>query len=417
VFADAANDIPEFLGSYDIVSVQVSRAEDQITVKITTREPIDRFNAYGFFQVEALSYTAGTATSLGGIAVDNGIPYLQKKSGESLPGSEKVRLTTSGNELQLAFAASEFFGATSSADQILCVRSITEIDGPRAVDAAGCPVIQSAAARGMWAAADRFGLARHQIQVVANDQAQAEKLAKISLQALRDFEELLNRPLYQRHLWKMHVYTSQPIPPAHASLSGGIYLNFSAAASEYGMAHLAVEQLARQVLADHLESSSPPFWVQEMWIQWLSAAALQRQFPATDVQNYLRRRINEYLAFVVDGQRGRFSDGDVPLTNWNLLSLNSTGSIKSMMFALVLDAELGPAAMGRSLGLALNMLPGDSAVALKLFKAVAPDKALRLTELWNQYVLTTSFNNIITDAFSDSDGNGTFKFQDSAINQ
>src|SRR5690606_9165266 len=111
-------------------------------------------------------------------------------------------------------------------------------------------------------------------------------------------------------------------------------------------------------------------------------------------------------------------DGDVALVDWNEQTLDSTGSVKTLMLTLVLDALLGADVMAQAYSTFVNELP-DSGKFLRLLQGLAPDKADELEELFSVWVYGTgdADENLesIRERFADADGDGLYLFEEEKL--
>jgi hypothetical protein len=255
------------------------------------------------------------------------------------------------------------------------------------------------------------------VQASSNATARATGLAQLGAEALREFEKALGRPLLARSHWPLHVrYTASGGAAGAGSAKVGAFLEIAAAYEGVQLDYLAVEQLARVVVADLLTGgATAPYWVQEAFIQWLTSAAMYALYPSLDVHEFHRDRIEDYRTLSV------LAD-DYPLAQWdanlNIVRPSNTGSVRSLMFALELNNKVGSAVMSQVFQTFANGVP-DGAGLLARLKGASPADAAVLDALYTTWV-TGSGNNAtdrsaIKARLADGDGDRLYLFEEEQL--
>jgi hypothetical protein len=405
---DSAADMPDALSAYDLRSVTATLGSDgRLAIRLATRTAPDRFGEFGDYVVTlddvAWSTAGPTATRHGTLTISGGAVFWQKANPGGVETAalvhEGIDVVYEESALVVTMAAS-FLTSWTEANGDLVAHAYSQATlegGARVRDHGGYVTLASPGfSRAAGSVPAAFGTGRHVLEVFIEEdgatEARADGLLALGLTAIRGFETALGRPLLEREHWPVHVFYGAPSTPTVASAAtrvGAWVAGDGAALEGRSLDYLFVEQLARLVVADLLDrGTGAPFWIQEAFVQWLTASSLSTFYPTKDVHEFHMGRIDDYVCFV-DDQAGceDYFSGDIPLSQWNVSTLSATGSVKSLLLALRLDALLGAEAMGRVFGTFANGLP-DAFTLKALLSGHAPDEAARdeILALWPHWI-------------------------------
>jgi hypothetical protein len=319
---------------------------------------------------------------------------------------------------------------TATTERQACLSTALTLEGGTLLnDKLGCVTLTSPGfARQSASVPDRYGVSPHTLEIFLssanNASSRMTNLLSLGTTAIDEFERSLGMPLWERHWWPAHVEYqtgSGAQTTGTATVRTGAFLAVPDTLPQYEVDYLFVEQLARLAMADLADRAggSPPFWVQEVFVQWLASSALYRFYPSASVHGFHAGRINDYLCYV-QGQvacQSLFS-GDGPLSAWGPSTLQSTGSVRSLILALELDAMAGSQAMGQALATYANGLPSEAVLA-DLLAGFTPAKAAQIKSLLTLFVDGTG--NAAADKASilqelqDSDGDGLYLFEEQKL--
>jgi hypothetical protein len=327
-----------------------------------------------------------------------------------------------GAGLTLTLPRAELAGwIEPGAERQICLYSQLDLEGALAlVDRGGCVSLASDGFTTYRASVPAaFGHGRHEIELsidaASYTTARATRLSELGLTALVAFERALGRPLFERSRWPVHVhFTEGGSTVGTASAQAGAHVSIDEALEGAPLDYLFVEQLARLAMADLLERAAQPlaYWIQEFYVQWLTASAMYDVAPSADVHDFHAGRIDDYLCFV-EGVCPSLFSSDLPLSQWTKDTLASTGSVKSLIFMLVVDAKVGGEAVARALGVFDNALPDQATLAARL-KAFAVDveAAGEVDALFERFV---TGNGEIVSLLADADGDGLLRFEEDKL--
>ena len=431
---DNPNDLPDFLGSLDITGVSAADSEGDLTITIETRMNPDPYGQYGdiFLSFDATEWdpSGPEARRINGLTMNAGAPFWHtvKNNVESAALINNGVDFVYGKELKITVAKSLLASWYAAAgERQICIQSNIEIEhSNKFKDRAGCLVFSHPGyQRLIGSADDQFSIGKHQIDVFYNDAAatdnQLTNAVSLGLSAIVAFEDVLQRPVFDRSYWPIHL-SKFAITDTYGSATtrSGSWLTVESGLEAHRVDYLIVEQLARQVTTDLLErSSGVPFWMQEFFAQWLTSAALYKIYPTKDVHNFHYLRIKDFNCFV-DGvfSCSNYFSADIPVANWNSVTVNSTGSVKSLMLALYLDATLGSEIMAKAFGPWFSVIPSSEGMKA-ILKGLAPSSAAHIDNVFSTWVVGTGNTSADTAAvrahFTDSDADKLFLFEETKL--
>ncbi len=435
--SDVSGELPASLAAYDLTGTTLARAGGQMTFHVATRAKPQPFGDDGDVTLTFDNVTWSTTFSPQSarrfaLVLSGGAPYWHVYKGD---GTETSQLLTAGvswtygDDLQIVL--DESLVATWLADgndQRVCVQTEATFAGSfPVVDEGGCLTLASPGfTRRTATAPDEFGLGTATLEVFFDDaqftEMRASRLLTLGLSAVREFEHVLGRPHLGRSHWASHVFllTSGSTFGA-ASVQTGAYIGVPLADAGDRLDYLFVEQLARLVSADYLTAQGkvPPYWTQELFVQWLTSSALSNLIPTHTVHQFHQDRIDDFVCYF-DGVFGCGSlfSSDVALANWNAESGSSTGSVKSLLFMLELDARFGAATMAEVLSTYANDYPIADELAAR-FKAREPDATAEIDALWTRWVTGSAMpatdGNQIRATLDDDDSDGLYLFEEQKL--
>jgi len=431
---DNPHDLPDFLGSLDIVAFSAADSGDALTFTIETRMAPDPFGQYGdiFLSFDVIDWqpSGPDMRRINALTMNTGAPFWHVvtnnvesaqlvNTGVDFAYGKDLKITVSKSLLTTWLAA--------TGERHVCIQSNVEIElNNKFRDRAGCIVFSHPGyQRLVGSTDDYFGIGKHQIDVFFNDSASTPEVLSnavdLGLSAIIAFEAVLQRPIFDRSYWPIHL-SKYPVTATYGSAStrAGAWLTVQSSLEAHRSDYLIVEQLARLVTTDLLDrSGGAPFWMQEFFAQWLTSAAMYKIYPSKDVHNFHYLRISDFNCFIdEDTKCSNYFSGDIPLANWNSLTVKPTGSVKSLMFALYLDATLGADTMAKAFGPWFSGIP-SSEVMEAVLKGYAPSSAADITGAFATWVYGTSDGNADTTAvrahFVDADDDKLFLFEEQKL--
>jgi len=437
MWEDTPGDVPEHFARLDITGFATQETETDIRIRIRTLARPDPHGNDGSFFV-AFDRVGWTDTlgpdieRMDGISVSNGSFILHEYNsfgGEVTSRPQTGIALTWGEHLEITVAKnilSAWLGG--SVDKSICVWSdISVRSGLSIRDRAGCVAVQHPLfTRLLSRTPSAYGTGNLTVDVLTPtagyDAAFATRAATVGVTALREFERALARPLPDRPAWPIHIYRMNSNFTGglgSATVGGFLRLNTTIFSDPTRQDYLIAEQLARSHLAGLVErqNEARPFWIQEIYIQWLTASAMYAIRPSREVHAHHRARVDDYMCFTAGSCPGRFL-GDVYLRDWNNSTLQSTGSVKSTMFALVLDATLGAETMSKAFTTFASRIP--TAVEFQsMLRRLAPAQTTTIDTLFQQFVSgsgnVTADVNAIRALMSDGDNDGLLQFEETKL--
>lgn len=432
--SDHPNDLPDFTGSLDIVTVTADESDQHVTLTVQTRLPPDPYGQYGdlVFSFDEIDWVPSGPENrrINALTINAGAPFWHTVKGNV----ESAQLINSGvetfwgNEIKVQVSKTLLAAwLAAGGERLVCVSSNVEIEhGNKFRDRAGCivfahPGFASASAKTQ----DRFGLTEHQLQVFWNTNAATptrfDNALQVGLSAIRAFEDVLQRPLFDRNYWPIHLsIIPGSLTYGSATLKSGAWLTTAPAVEGSRFDYLIVEQLARTVMTDLLERSGfVPFWMQEFFIQWLTSSAMYKIYPSKSVHAFHEGRIEDYRCFVDgDPSCSSYFSSDLPLADWNSATLSSTGSVKSLILALYLDAQLGSDVIAKALGPWFSVIPSPEGMEAVL-KGYAPSAAAEIDAIFTGWVHGTADaaadSAAVRATLADDDDDGLYLFEEQKL--
>jgi hypothetical protein len=431
---DNPNDLPDFIGSLDIVSVSASESDQYLDFTVRTRLAPDPFGQFGdlVFSFDEIDWSPSGPENrrLNALTLNAGAPFWHTVKGniESAALINSGVETTYGTDLKVRVNKSMLAGwLAADGERLVCISSNIEIEhGNKFRDRAGCLVFAHPGFTTASAShSDLFGLTDHQVQVFWNTSAATaprfDNALQIGLSAIHAFEDVLQRPLFERNYWPIHLsIIAASATYGSATLKSGSWLTTAPALEGSSFDYLIVEQLARTVMTDLLErSGAVPFWMQEFLIQWLTSSAMYRIYPTKSVHAFHAGRIDDFKCFV-DGTPScsSYFSADLPLVDWNSATLASTGSVKSLMLAIYLDAKLGADVVAKALGPWFSVIPSPDGMEAML-KGYAPSAADDIDAIFTTWVHGSDADAADTAAvraeLKDDDDDGLLLFEEQKL--
>jgi hypothetical protein len=453
VYFDAVHELPSHLAALDIESMGVREDDTHWLIRLKTVGPADPNGTWGDinFGFDSVRWTLSgifTAsherTRHAQISIRQGAAVLT----EFGPGSQQVSSRPkSGLALSWKDAADGILEIKVARSLIpewdgdddeksLCVWSDVHVSAQHSiVDDGGCLVFKSPQFhRISGKTASEHGPLALEVFVPqsflnATYEALAERVLHVGLSALVSFEKALARPLPDRRLAQLHFFprTTGSLGGLSLNLTGSVILmNTSFVSDPVGQEALVIEQLAR-TLWRHIEnrkgSTSLP-WVEELWVQWLTAAALYDLRPSRDAHAWFSDRIGEYMCWSggVPACSSYFV-GDGPLASWDrdtssTSASDSIGPTRSRMLAVYLDAELGSESVARVLSSWVNHVPDTTTIKAHL-KLILPAQASVIDQIFATWIEGSGSVSADTTAIrvlmSDADDDGLRLFEEEKL--
>ncbi len=427
---DVADDLPRELSPYDLTSARATVEASAVTIVFETRAAPDLYGSDGTYQAIFQSIDWVTSSPIlkrhHAFVLASGEPYFSTLVGETETATrldKGVTVTYSKDQIvvRLDRALLEDWLATSGVHQACLSSELTLEANVQVTDRGPCVDLTNTVRRAM--VPDAFGLGPHAVDLTSEGVSapRREAILKLAATAIVQFETVLARPLFERHHWPLRVKLRDGgATDAAANAFAGAYLTIDRAVSDATIDYLVVEQLARLVVADLLENQgSAPYWVQEMFIQWLTSAALYRMYPSREVHAFHAGRLEDLKCYLgEDPVCADFYGQDTVLSRWDFSTLDSTGSVRSLLFALELDALVGTEAMARAMSLYANEVPSAERL-LSVLKGYAPAEAQLLTELFASYVFGTASlpadQARVLAGLTDADGDGLYVVEETKL--
>lgn len=434
VLQDNPSELPDFLGSLDITGFRSSETATELVFTISTRLPPDPYGQYGdivlSFDEVNWQPTGPDAHRVNALTLNAGSPFWHtvKNSTESAQLINTGVEVDYGKNLKIVVQKSlltDWMAGTG--ERLVCINTNIEIErDSKFKDRAGCltfshPGFSSSIAR----TADQFGLTDHQVQVFwdsgSTSSVRVNNALAVGLSAIRSFEKVLQRPLFDRNHWPIHLsIINGSSTYGSATQKAGAWLTAAPSLEGNSFDYLVVEQLARLVTTDLLERSNfVPFWMQEFLIQWLTSSAMYNLYPTKDVHSFHAGRIGDFNCYV-DGTPScsSYFSGDLPLVDWNSATLASTGSVKSLMLALYIDAQLGSDTIAKGLGPWFSAVPAGPVLEATL-TGYLPAAATLIESMMTTWVEGSTDAAADTAAiralFVDGDADGLFLFEEQKL--
>jgi hypothetical protein len=432
--ADFQGDLPSWLSAYDIIDTTITESDETITVSLKTKSPPDRYGSFGDYVIafDTLDVTES--------AIDQERRYVMNvsdgshfwhvyKNGKDTSGIPPKGFQVSYSDtLDLTIDRDQLSAWLDSGEgQQLCVWTKLELDREYSFkERGGCLMLKNPGFTRVAASmASQFEVGNHLIEVFMETSdytaARALDARTTALSAIRQFERALARPLLDRNLWMLHLHYTDGLIGGSGDENYGAWLAAPSSLDDEEYEHLIVEQLARLHTSDIMEreASLVPYWMQEAYVQWLTASAMYQMYPTTKVHEFHESRIDDYLCYTkpsAPGQcLGKFS-GDVYLSSWNGdTASGSTASVKSLMLMLMLDALVGSDVMGEIFATFSNGFPSTSGLK-QMFKDYSASNSAAIDELWELFVDGSgSSSNDVTDIRAelvDGDGDGLYLYEE-----
>lgn len=423
---DAAGDVPKAYAGLDVKGLTVTETEKAITIDIATAAPPSPYGEHGDFVIafDSGDFTASQpkVRSVNALTLTAGARFWHRYDNdvETTGELDTGAVVTYGAGVHVELAKDRLATWLSASDErTVCVNTMIDVPGPSRLRERGpCATLanfgfQRRAAR----VPDKYGIAPHTVELYIDDASftedRAHRLLGLVATALPAFETVLGRPLLDRNYWPVHLTLVADGPTSGSATSRvGAYLKTDLNYEGPTLDYLLVEQLARLVAADHLDRSGDrPYWIQELYIQWLASSALYSFYASAPIHDFHAGRIADYICYK-DGGCPNLYLSDVALADWSAETPSSTGSVKSLMFTLRLDALLGADLMGPVMTHFANHIP-DSAAFKQMLKAVAPNQALAIETLWGDWV-----DQVGPDpraSVQDTDGDGMYFFEEQKL--
>lgn len=427
---DFVGDIPSRVAAWDIAGMSVIEGDDALTIRVATAAPPAFHGEHGdyvlTFERIAWSTSGPQPARKRALTIASATPYwyVYDDAGAAAAAAQVLPGVTAGfgASLIVTLSRAELAGwIEPGAERQVCVYSQLDLEGALSfVDRGGCVSLATDAFTTHRASVPAaFGHGRHELELSIEAGSytteRAAHLSELGLTALVAFERALGRPLLERSRWPVHVYLSEGgSTVGTASAQAGALVSVDRAFEGAPLDYLFVEQLARLAMADLLEREQAPvaYWIQEFYVQWLTASAMYDVSPSSEVHDFHAGRLDDYLCFVEGACPSLFSS-DLPLSQWTKDTLGSTGSVKSLLFMLVVDAKVGGAALARALGVFDSAVP-DAATLAERLKAFSADAELarEVDALFERFVTS---NGEIASLLSDADGDGLFRFEEDKL--
>ena len=439
--SDSTMDMPRELSAYNIVGFSISQTAQTLTAEFTTQTPPDPHGSNGSFFLSFKTIDPNEASpppvrTRFTFSTDAGVAY--KHTFVSLGGETVVRIpveqyTTFGNTMKFNIPLSDLSTWEAEAGtKLICGFTTSKASSTmlKISDNPGCLVYEAPTYTPISATGTGyFGTGPMTVQVLVPttgyNQAAAQEYAQLAIAAIQGFEKALARPLLDRSLWTSTIkFLTGNSALGTADLTSGAFLAFNpGTAPAASRRYLFIEQLARLVLADMLDrqKTTPPYWVQEFFVQWLTAASMYSIFPSREAHSHTAARFEQYRCYTAN-EGCAYLFPEIPLDAWVAsVSGTSTGAVKSMMFALELDATLGSAVMSEVFHSFAHKIPSSAELRTKLLN-IAPAKAAVINAMFNLWVVGSG--NIVADAasirstFSDTETpfkDGLLLFEETAL--
>lgn len=430
---DTAQDLPADVTAFDLIKFAAALDGDgALDLTLTANAAVDQISGFGEYRIalQSLVWSASGASvkTWNALSFVAGEPYWAVVDAS---GNETATLLTSGVSWTFGQTLKVHLGKTLAAawlaapgERRVCAQSSATLVGGTVVrDKAGCVVLPTNDyTLRRLTVPDTFGVGTHSVDLSVNtaefSESRTSELLALSGAALREFEALLAHPLLDRRQWPVHLTLATGGATTAAAMAAyGAYVTIDKTTDPSIVDYLVVEQLARLVTADLLERlGDRAYWLQETFIQWLTSSALYRIYPTRTVHDFHLARIEDFRCFVDGvGACSAYFTGDLPLSQWNSATLGSTGSVRSLMATLELDALLGTQTMAKVFGLYMNAAL-DAAQFKQSLLALAPSQATAIASFWTSWV--DGSGNQANDTavaraqIADTDNDGLYLFEE-----
>jgi hypothetical protein len=452
-FFDATNELPSHLSSLDVERVEITEDEQDWRIRIKTTGPADPNGTWGHVNLgfDSVRWTLAGAFVASHerirhaqISVKQGAAVLTEfgEGAQQVTSRPRSRLALSWKEaasgiLELKIARDlipEWDAGTD--EKSLCVWTEVQPNAQTSlVDDAGCLVFKSPQFHRISGTTTTVhGPLGFEVFVPLSwlntgYEALAERVLHVGLSALASFEKALARPLPDRRIAQLHFFprTSGSLGGLSLNLTGSVLLMNTVFASDpLDQEALVIEQLAR-TLWKHVEtrkaSTSLP-WIEEIWVQWLTAAALYDIRPSRQAHGWFSDRISEFMCWSGGTPScASYFVGDGPLASWDrdlssLTASDSIGPTRARMLAVYLNAKLGSEVLGKVLTSWVNHIP-DSATVKAHLKYESPSSTTLIDQIFTTWVegsgVTSADTAAIRALMPDSDGDGLRLFEEEKL--
>ena len=433
LYRDISGDLPEALNRFDIAASSMTLSDGSLQIELDFAGAPPKNWEFGGMTISfnAIDWDLNNVKLHRHyvVSVVNGSFFLYTYENGKNTATEKLvdGLTTNfGDKLTLNFDLAKLNKWQSSTlEKQVCLATEPRLDsGKKLYDRERCYVFGGDFSRESAAVADTWGLTDLYLEVFLDTDdytsARMERIKKVGLSALRHFEKVRGRPLWWRTYWPLHVgYNSSSSTSGAASTSIGAYVHMGAGLAEYAEDYLIVEQLARLFVADLLvfQGAEVDYWLQELYIQWLTTAAMSGIHKTKSVHSFHEARIDDYLCYTNTPTNlcpGYFTS-DAYLKDWNSSNSGTTASTKSLMLMLNLHATLGSANFAKVMSTFDHRFPKADRFASQL-KNMLPAKSSQIDDLFKWYVNgsgnSTQDRTNIRGRFADSDGDKLYLFEE-----
>jgi hypothetical protein len=380
---DAASDTPELFAGLDIVRASVEELDNQVVVRIDTKADIDRHGEFGGFFLEFSRFrieARALPSILGSFSIRTSANanIAFDSNGADHPTDVRVKIRFQAKkqaEITIPNNLIKDFLDESASSQLCIESQMTTDSGKELKDRAGCIQLR-------WSGFDLwrgkltsvYGEAVHQIDLMvpAGTDALTSEFLKVAAESgVRDFQQQLQRPLWDRYHWPIRIMFNRNSEIwTDLDRNFGVFLSSVAPEDAFplaGTAQLMLEQMARLILPDGRErlKSNSPLWVREFFATWLGLSAASSFAPTKEVHEFNHDyRISHYLCYQdfscpsYTSLRINFSnERGQPLHEWREFYDNSLAQQKLLMSVIELHSIIGSQGLRRVMGGFYNHQP------------------------------------------------------------
>jgi len=433
VAVDNKEDVAKNYGAFDITSTKFEGGTTTSKITITTATPPDPNGVYGdyvvnFYGLDFNSKSKVTSTRVNAVSIKSGAIYWTK----IVSGASKTEIPESGitalygNQLVIEVDNSLLESWANYSGTNVCIHSVLQDFEKEFEEMSGCIVVDSEGfTRKAAKMPGSYGLGDQVLEMFIRDSgyssARMNRNLEVGRSAIYWFERTLGMPLWDRNLWRFHLtYNDENSLAGTGSLGSGAWLTSPSSFDDNDTEQLIVEQLARLSAADSLdrELTSPAFFIQEMYVQWLTNASLYQFLPSKTVHAYNASRI-DYLYCYLQATCTEQFDQNPYLLAWNSTTNSfSTGAIKTLLFTLILDSVVGSEVMSDIFASYSNYWPTSTELKNRLLHA-APSHTAEIGNLWKVFVEgsgnVTTDNTAIVNYLGNTGASALYQFEEDKI--
>jgi hypothetical protein len=432
---DMSNDLPSWLSDYDVVETTVSEDSDFVTIVVKTKTPPDDLGTYGDYVIvfDNLEWEEASTGYIrrNALTISSGSVFWHSYDAgyETSEALLSGVIISYGKALTVKIEKSKFSNWSSTTERQICAWSRFELlTDFEHTERAGCVILDSPDfTRRGGQVASYFGTGNHTLEVFINDSgftnARVNTALSLGLSGIREFEKALARPSWDRSMWRIHLqYNNESYFSGAGDITSGAWLTGKDLDTNEDFEYLIVEQLARLAASDSLdrEKTATDYFIQELYVQWLTAAAMYQIYPTESVHDYHKSRLDNYMCYTPpDSSCTSQYSRDVYLADWdNDTESGSSASMKSLLLTLLLNAEIGSAPMAEVMSTFTNGWPTPTELK-NLLKDAAPNSSSEIDHYWE--ILVDGSGTLSDDVtairvlLDDANANDLYQFEEDKL--